>query len=65
MSYCVIAKRGPDGRFLPGTRIGDEEIPRETILDFAAFVARRMQAGIVADSIQEEHPTKEKEKDTL
>lgn len=63
--FCVIAKRGSDGRFLPGTRIGDEEIPRETILDFAAFVAKRMQAGIVADSIQEEHPTKEKEKDTL
>ena len=63
--FCVIAKRGSDGRFLPGTRIGDEEIPRETILDFAAFVARRMQSGIVADSNQEEHPTKEKEKDTL
>ena len=63
--FCVIAKRGSDGRFLPGTRIGNEEIPRETILDFAAFVAKRMQAGIVADSIQEEHPTKEKEKDTL
>lgn len=63
--FCVIAKRGSDGRFLPGTRIGDEEIPRETILDFAEFVAKRMQAGIVADSNREEHQTKEKEKDTL
>ena len=37
----VIAKRGPDGRFLPGTRIGDDDIPRETILDFAACAGCR------------------------
>lgn len=57
--FCVIAKRGPDGRFLPGTRIWDEEIPRETILDFAAFVAKRMQAEATAE--QAEQPDTEKE----
>lgn len=61
--FCVIAKRGPDGRFLPGTRIGDEEIPRETILDFAAFVAKRMQSEAIAE--QAAQSATEKEKDTL
>lgn len=57
--FCMIAKRGPDGRFLPGTRIGDEEISRETILDFAAFVAKRMQAGYFVN--QAAQPATEKE----
>lgn len=57
--FCMIAKRGPDGRFLPGTRIWDEEISRETILDFAAFVAKRLQTEAIAE--QEAQPDTEKE----
>ena len=57
--FCMIAKRGPDGRFLPGTRIGDEEISRETILDFSAFVAKRMQTGDFVN--QAAQPAAEKE----
>lgn len=57
--FCMIAKRGPDGRFLPGTRIGDDEIPRETILDFASFVAKRMQTGDFVN--QAAQPATEKE----
>lgn len=57
--FCVIAKRGPDGRFLPGTRIGGDEIPRETILDFAAFAAKRMHAEAIAE--QAAQPATEKE----
>lgn len=57
--FCVIAKRGPDGRFLPGTRIGDEEISRERILNFAAFVAKRLQTEAIA--AQTEQPATEKE----
>nr|DAG72154.1 MAG TPA: hypothetical protein [Caudoviricetes sp.] len=57
--FCMIAKRGPDGRFLPGTRIGAEEISRETILDFAAFVAKRLQTEAIAE--QAAQPDTEKE----
>lgn len=57
--FCVIAKRGPDGRFLPSTRIGDEEISRECILDFAAYVAKRFKDGAIAE--RQEQPAAEKE----
>lgn len=58
--FCVIAKRGPDGRFLPSTRIGDEEISRECILDFAAYVAKRFKDGVIAER-QEQPAAKEED----
>lgn len=57
--FCVIAKRGPDGRFLPGTRIGDEEISPECIRDFAAYVAQRLKDEAIA--AQKEQPAAEEE----